>query len=285
MKDKTILITGGSSGIGRATAVELASRGARLLVQGRTPERCEEAMDEIRRSATGAPPELLQADLSSLAGVRSLAEAVSERTDHLDVLLNNAGLTLSSRQLTDDGFEKTFGVNHLAPFLLTGLLLPLLRRSPAPRIVTVASEGHRFGKLDLDDLQNERRYAMLRVYGQSKTANILFTVELARRLEGTNVTANCLHPGMIKSNLGRGNGALLDRVHDAIGIVLYPFFKTAEQGAQTSLHLVASPDVADASGRYFANKRPSRPSAHATNPETAGRLWAISEQLTEFSYP
>ncbi|MCP5056042.1 MAG: SDR family oxidoreductase [bacterium] len=285
MKDKTILITGGSSGIGRATAVDLARRGARLLVQGRTPDRCEEAMDEIRRSATGAPPELLQADLSSLAGVRSLAEDVAERTDHLDVLLNNAGLTLSSRQLTDDGFEKTFGVNHLAPFLLTGLLLPLLQQAGAPRIVTVASDAHRFSSLDLDDLQNERRYAMLRVYCQSKAANILFTVELARRLEGTNITANCLHPGMIRSNLGRGNGAALDRVNDALGILLYPFFKTTEQGAKTSLHLVTSPDVADVTGRYFTNERPSRPSAHATNEETAGRLWAISEELTGFSYP
>lgn len=285
MKDKTILITGASSGIGRATAVALARRGARLLLQGRTPARCEEALDEIRNAATGAPPELLQADLASLAEVRRLAEDVASRTDHLDVLLNNAGLTLTSRQLTADGFERTLGVNHLAPFLLTGLLLPLLRRAPTARIVTVASDAHRFGKLDLDDLQNERRYAMMRVYGQSKTANILFTDELARRLEGTGITANSLHPGMIRSNLGRGNGAMADRLHDLVGVVLYPFFKTVEDGAKTSLHLVTSPEVATISGRYFANSRRARPSAHATNPETARRLWQISEQLTGLSYP
>jgi len=285
MKDKTILITGASSGIGRATAVDLARRGTRLLLQGRTPARCQEALDEIRQAASGAPPELLEADLASLDEVRGLARDVAARTDHLDMLLNNAGLTLTSRQQTPDGFEKTFAVNHLAPFLLTGLLLPLLRNADAARIVNVASGAHRFGRLDLDDLQNERRYATMRVYGQSKTANILFTDELARRLEGTGITANSLHPGMIRSNLGRGNGAALDRLHDLINVVLYPFFKTPERGARTSLHLLTSDAVADVTGRYFANERPSRPAAHATNPDTARRLWEISEQLTGLAYP
>jgi len=278
---KTILITGATSGIGRATAVGLADQGARLLLVGRTPERIEETREEIRRRTGRDDAVLLRADLSSREGVHRLAEDVLARSPRLDVLLNNAGVTLLSRQTTADGFEATFATNHLAYFLLTGLLLPRLRASAPARIVSVASDAHRWGRLDLDDLQNERRYRGMRVYGQSKTANILWNSELARRLEGSGVTANCLHPGGIQSNLGRGNGRLLDGVHTLISKL---FLKSPEEGARTSLYLAAAPEVEGISGRYFARCREHRAAPHATDPELARRLWEKSEELTGFRY-
>ena len=278
---KTILITGATSGIGRATAVGLADQGARLLLVGRTPERIEETREEIRRRTGRDDAVLLRADLSSREGVHRLAEDVLARSPRLDVLLNNAGVTLLSRQTTADGFEATFATNHLAYFLLTGLLLPRLRASAPARIVSVASDAHRWGRLDLDDLQNERRYRGMRVYGQSKTANILWNSELARRLEGSGVTANCLHPGGIQSNLGRGNGRLLDGVHTLISKL---FLKSPEEGARTSLYLAAAPEVEGISGRYFARCREHRAAPHATDPELARHLWEKSEQLTGFRY-
>jgi NAD(P)-dependent dehydrogenase (short-subunit alcohol dehydrogenase family) len=278
---RKILVTGASSGIGRATAVELARRGAELLLVGRTPERCAAALAEIR-AAGGDKPELVRGDFGSLAGIRQLADEIRDRTDRLDVLVNNAGVTLTRRQVTEDGFERTFAVNHLGYFALTGHLLPLLRAGRDARIVNVASEGHRFGRLDFDDLQNELRYRMLRVYGQSKCANVLWNTELARRLEGSGITANCLHPGGIRSNLGAGNGVLLDFVQRAVGRI---FLKSPEQGARTSVYLATSPEVAGVSGRYFAKCRQKRPSAHATDPEAARRLWELSEEMVGFSYP
>jgi NAD(P)-dependent dehydrogenase (short-subunit alcohol dehydrogenase family) len=278
---KTILVTGATSGIGRATAVGLAAAGAQLLLVGRTPERIEETREEIRRRTGRDDAVLLRADLSSQAGVRRLADDVRAQTSRLDVLLNNAGVTLLSRQTTADGLEATFATNHLAYFLLTGLLLPLLRASAPARIVSVASDAHRWGRLDLDDLQNERRYRGMRVYGQSKTANILWSGELARRLEGSGVTANCLHPGGIQSNLGRGNGRLLDGVHTLISKL---FLKSPEEGARTSLYLASAPEVEGVSGRYFARCREHRAAPHATDPELARRLWEKSEQLTGFRY-
>ncbi len=280
LEDKTVLVTGASSGIGRATAVGLAARGARLLVQGRTPERCAEALAEIRAAAR-APVELIQADLASLAGVRAMAEEVGRQTDALDVLVNNAGVTMVRRQTTSDGFERTFAVNHLAYFLGTGLLLPLLHAAPAGRIVNVASEAHRFGRLDLDDLDNEKRFSAMRVYGQSKTANLLFNLELARRLAGTRITTNALHPGAIRSNLGRGGGPLLDGLQRVIGL----FMKSPEQGARTSIHLASSPDVEGTSGRYFIDCAERSPAAHARDPELARRLWVLSEERVGLAYP
>jgi len=278
---KTILVTGATSGIGRATALGLAGEGARLLLVGRTPERIEETRAEIRRATGRDDAELLRAELSTLRGVHALADAVKARTPRLDVLVNNAGVTLLSRQTTEDGLEATFATNHLAYYLLTGLLLPLLRASGRARIVSVASDAHRFGRLDLDDLQNERRYRAMRVYGQSKTANILWNLELARRLEGSGVTANCLHPGGIRSNLGRGNGRFFDALHSVIAKL---FLKSPEEGARTSLYLAAAPEVEGISGRYFARCREHRPARHATDPEVARRLWEKSEELSGFRY-
>jgi NAD(P)-dependent dehydrogenase (short-subunit alcohol dehydrogenase family) len=172
-------------------------------------------------------------------------------------------------------------LNHLAYFLLTGLLLPRLHAAaPGARIVNVASDAHRWGKLDLDDLQNEREYKAMRVYGQSKTANILYTTELARRLEGSGVSVNALHPGAVATRLGRGNGPLLDLVQRGIGL----FMKSPEQGAATSIYLASSPELEGVSGGYYANRKPKQPAPHATDDATAKRLWEISERLTDFRY-
>jgi NAD(P)-dependent dehydrogenase (short-subunit alcohol dehydrogenase family) len=277
---KTVLLTGASSGIGRATALGLADEGARLILVGRTPERCEETLSLLRHRTGRDDALMLRADLSSLKEVRRLADEVLARADRLHVLVNNAGVTLLQRRLTADGLEATFATNHLAYFLLTGLLLPRLRESAPARIVNVASDAHRFGRLDLSDLQNERSYRAMRVYGQSKTANILFTQELARRLTGSGVSANALHPGGIRSNLGRSEGKALELVRKLVGL----FLKSPEEGARTSLYLACSPEVEGVTGRYFAKCRERRPAAHARDPELARRLWERSEELTGFRY-
>jgi NAD(P)-dependent dehydrogenase (short-subunit alcohol dehydrogenase family) len=280
MEGKVVLITGASFGIGRATAVEIARRGARVFLVGRTPQHCEAALAAVH--AVGrADSEIIQADLASLAGIRALAEQVRARTKRLHVLLNNVGAVFVRRTTTPDGCEATFALNHLSYFLLTGLLLPLLRDSAPARIVSVASHAHRMGRLDLDDLQNERRYSAMRVYAQSKAANILWNCELARQLEGKGITANCLHPGAVRSNLGHGNGPLLDALQRIVTL----FMKTPTKGAETSIFLATSPDVEGLSGRYFVNCREKRPAPHATDPSTARRLWEISEGLVGLRYP
>jgi NAD(P)-dependent dehydrogenase (short-subunit alcohol dehydrogenase family) len=281
LADRTIVLTGATAGIGRATAIALARRGARLLLLGRDPARGEDTLAEIERQTGRTDVVLLRGDLASLDEVRRLAGEILERTDAIHVLLNNAGVTLARRTTTVDGHEATFAINHLAPFALTGLLLPRLLESAPARIVTVASDAHKFGRIDLDDLQSERRYGVMRTYGASKGANILFTQELARRLEGSGVTANCLHPGGIRSNLGRGNGPVLDLFQRAVGV----FLRSPEQGAETSVYLATSPDLAEANGLYYARCREHRPADHARDPETAARLWRASEELTQVRYP
>jgi NAD(P)-dependent dehydrogenase (short-subunit alcohol dehydrogenase family) len=281
-KAKTIVVTGATSGIGRATAVELAKLGSRLILVGRDAARAEETLAEIRSATGRSDVEVVRGDFTRLAEVRRVAEEILARTDRIDVLVNNAGVTLLKRTTTPDGFETTFAVNHLAYFLLTGLLLPRLRAAaPGARIVNVASDAHRWGKLDLDDLQNEREYKAMRVYGQSKTANILFTRELARRLAGSGITVNALHPGAVATRLGRGNGPLLDLFQRAIGL----FMKSPEQGAATSIHLASAPELDGVSGRYFADRKEKQPAAHATDDSAAKRLFETSERLTGFAYP
>jgi NAD(P)-dependent dehydrogenase (short-subunit alcohol dehydrogenase family) len=281
LSGRTVVLTGATSGIGRATAQGLADEGAKLILVGRTPERCEETLSEIRRRSGRDDAVMLRADLSSLKEVRRLADEVLARADRLHVLVNNAGVTLLQRQVTADGLEATFATNHLAYFLLTGLLLPRLSESAPARIVNVASDAHRFGRLELDDLQNERRYRAMRVYGQSKSANILFTRELARRIAGSGVTANALHPGGIRSNLGRSDGRALEVVRKLVGL----FLKSPEEGARTSLYLACSPEVEGVSGRYYAKCRERTPAPHARDPELARRLWERSEELTGLRYP
>lgn len=274
MSSRTCLITGATSGIGRATALALAGMGAELVLLCRDRARGEDTAAAAR--AAGAPAvELLVADLGVQAEVRRAAAEFLAGGRPLHVLINNAGVVNLQRTLTADGLEATFAVNHLAYFLLTTLLLDRLRASAPARIVNVSSEAHRFGPLDFDDLQNERRYRTMRVYGQSKLANILFTAELARRLEGSGVTVNSLHPGAVATRLGTNNGAWAR----ALIRLLRPFFRSPDDGAATSIHLATAPELAGVSGRYFANRREKTPSAAARDPESARRLWEASERL------
>jgi NAD(P)-dependent dehydrogenase (short-subunit alcohol dehydrogenase family) len=275
MPTKTALITGATSGIGRATALGLAKQGFAVVALCRDRVRGDALLDELR--AAGAPEAgLIVADLSRQADVRRAAAEFLASQRPLHVLVNNAGVVNLHRTTTADGLETTFAVNHLAYFLLTTLLLERLRASAPARIVNVSSDAHKFAPLDFDDLQNERRYGVMRVYGQSKLANILFTVELARRLQGSGVTANSLHPGAVATGLGKNNGGW------ARGLIalLKPFFRTPDDGAATSLYLATSPAVDGVSGKYFVRCREKQPSRAAQDATAAQRLWSASERLT-----
>jgi NAD(P)-dependent dehydrogenase (short-subunit alcohol dehydrogenase family) len=276
MTGRTCLITGATSGIGRATAIELARRGATLMLVARDRGRGEGTVREIRERTDNREVTLMLADLSSQQSIRELAREFLATNRPLHVLLNNAGVVNLHRTLTVDGIETVFAVNHLGYFLLTNLLLDRLKQSAPARIVNVASEVHKIGALDFDDLQNERRFRSMRVYGQSKLANILFTYELARRLAGTNVTVNCLHPGAVATGLGKNNGAWAQVLVSILGT----FFRTPEQGAATSIHLVSSPAVAGVSGKYFMNGAERRSSKASYDDAAAKRLWDISAQMT-----
>ncbi|HEX8726968.1 MAG TPA: SDR family oxidoreductase [Ktedonobacterales bacterium] len=280
MEDKICLITGATSGIGLVTARTLAQRGASVVLVGRDATRAKTTAEEIQRQTGNAAVEYLVADLSSQAQVRRLAEEFSGTHEKLDVLINNAGALFSRRQESVDGLEMTFALNHLAPFLLTNLLLERLRASAPARIVTVASMAHSGATIPFDDLQQTHHpYRGLRVYGQSKLANILFTYELARRVADTGVTANTLHPGVVGSNFAMNNGGIIKYGY----IVARPFMLSTEKGAQTSVYLATSPDVASVSGQYFVKCRPTQSSPASYDQDAARRLWEISEQLTGLS--
>jgi NAD(P)-dependent dehydrogenase (short-subunit alcohol dehydrogenase family) len=273
-------VTGATSGIGQETAVGLAARGARVVLVGRDRARAEAARKDVTERSQNPNVDVLLADFASLDAVRGLAREFCERYPALHLLVNNAGVTMTSRVLTVDGYETTLAVNHLAPFLLTHLLRERLLASPSARIVNVASDAHRFtGRFDFDDPMSERGFGFpttvsgLRVYGMSKLANILFTVELARRLGGTGVTANAVHPGGVATRLGTNNPGLLGKL---VPLMMRPFFKTPEQGAATSLYVATSPDLAQTNGRYFAESRERQPSAGATDADAAQRLWNLS---------
>ena len=280
MGGKVALITGGTSGIGKATATALAAMGADVVVVGRDPERGERAAAEIR-AQTGGRVDLALANLASQAEVRNLAEEFRRRYDRLDVLVNNAGLVQSERTETPDGIETQLAVNHLAPFLLTNLLLDLLKKSAPSRIITVSSDGHRWGKMDLDDLQSKRRYRAFPVYGMTKLANIMFTHELAERLEGTGVTANTLHPGGVNTNFGNNNSGIMAVLFRAFK----PFMRTPEQGADTVIYLASSPEVEGMTGKYLADRKVKAPSDAAYDETTRKRLWESSEALTGLKVP
>jgi len=274
---KICLVTGATSGIGLETAVGLAERGATVIVHGRDPERGHEAVAEVMHRARRGDVGLLVADLSSQAEVRRLAKDVRAEYGRLDVLVNNAGVITPKRRKTVDGLETQLAVNHLAPFLLTNLLLDVLKASGRARVVNVSSQVERLGVVDFDDLGREKRpYDRLDAYNQSKLANILFTTELARRLAGTGVTANCLHPGVIGTKLlvaFEGRPSLL-RFMTTRGR------PTPKEGAATSLFVATSPALEGVTGRYFRESAESRPSPRALDEVTARRLWEVSERLT-----
>ena len=275
MGGKVVLITGGTSGIGRAAATALAAMGAEVVVTGRDRDRGEAAVEEIRRDSGNESVSLVLADLSVQAEVRGLAEEFRERHDRLDVLVNNAGLVQSRRVETPDGLELTLAVNHLAPFLLTDLLLDLLKKSVPSRVITVSSEARRGASIDFDDLQSERRYRGFPAYGMTKKANILFTYALAERLEGTGVVANCLHPGAVSTNFAQNNSgpiALLFRL-------LKPFMRSPEQGADTLIYLASSPEAGELNGKNLTDRKEVSP-AEPRDETAQKRLWEVSEELT-----
>ena len=273
MEAKTCLVTGATNGIGKATAGRLAELGATVLAVARDRARGEQVAAEIRRRAPRARVEVLTADLSRLGQVRTLAAQVQDRYDRLDVLVNNAGVAKFHRELTPDGLGVTFATNHLGPFLLTNLLLDQLKKSAPARVVTVSSDRHKQQRsIPWDDLEHRRECS----YKASKLLNILFTYELARRLVGIGVTANCLSPGFVRTNLGReATGAF--RVFLRLA---RPFQSSPEAGAQTSVYLATSPEVAKVSGRYFEKCTPAESSALSQDPAAAERLWQLSAQLS-----
>jgi NAD(P)-dependent dehydrogenase (short-subunit alcohol dehydrogenase family) len=269
-----ILITGGTNGIGLAAAQMLAARGANVAIVGRNEGRTQAAAARIRAvAAAGVAVGTFIADLSTQAAVRKLAAEVLSRYPRLDVLVNNAGAMYTTRQLTADGIEQTWAVNHLAPFLLTTLLLDRLEASAPARIVTTASDAHRGAQLPFEDLNAEHSYRGFGRYGQTKLANILFTLELARRLEGSGVTANCFHPGLVASGFNRNNGLLMSLAMT----ILAPVSRSSEKGAETLVWLATSPQVAQTSGAYFVDERPATPSPAGQDREAAQRLWDVSE--------
>jgi retinol dehydrogenase-14 len=277
--ERVCLVTGATSGIGRATAQKLASMGLSVVVHGRDPSVVDTVAAQIRASTGNEDVGALSADLASLESIRHAADRLLDEHDRLDVLINNAGVNLTGRRLTVDGFETTFAVNHLAPFLLTSLLLDLLERSAPSRVVNVTSTAFKRDRIDFADLQGERNWNGISAYAQSKLASVLFTYELARRLQGTGITANCVHPGMVRgTNLGHG-----ERFPVAIRVLwalLRPLQKTPEEAAEASVYIATSPALEGVSGRFFIDKRERRTSEATYDRALAQRLWTISAELT-----
>jgi NAD(P)-dependent dehydrogenase (short-subunit alcohol dehydrogenase family) len=274
MAGKTVLVTGGTAGIGKATALGLASMGARVAITGRDRGRSEAAARELR--VIGGQVDVFVADLSTQSDVRRLADEVLQSLTRIDVLVNNVGGYWNTRHVTVDGLERTFALNHLAPFLLTNLLLDRLLHSATARVVTVSSNAQAQGRIDFDDLQGERDYSGARAYSQSKLANVLFSYALARRLQGTSVTANALHPGVVSTSFGTEDPATVQRVFIPF---LRLFMKTPAQGAATSIHLASAPDLEQVTGRYFADSKPKKSSKLSYDETAAARLWQVSADL------
>ncbi len=274
---KTCLVTGATSGIGEVTARELARGGTRVIVVGRDPQRCAATVEHIKGETGNSEVEYLVADLSSQADIRGLADVFLERHKRLDVLVNNAGAVFLRRQESIDGIEKTFALNHLSYFLLTNLLLDTLKASTPSRIVNVSSNSHYGSALDFDDLQSVKRYRSMKVYGRSKFANVLFTYELARRLEGTGVTVNALHPGFVRTNMGKNNGWLVR--------LLAPVWQisaiSTEEGARTSIFLASSPEVEGMTGKFFVQEKVVRSDPATYDETSAKRLWEISAEIID----
>lgn len=277
---KVMLVTGASSGIGEATATRLAALGAHVVMVSRTDERGNRARQKIHRAHPEASTDLLIADLTTTAAIRGLAGEFNAKYDHLDVLINNAAVMTSTRRKTSEGFELQFFVNHLAYFLLTGQLMAALKRAPSARIVNVSSTAHSRGEIDFNDLQMEHHYRAYDAYANTKLMNILFTYELAHRLEGTHMTSNCLHPGVIRTGLMRGVSPVLHTLWQSLG----KFFKQPAEGAETPVYLATSPEVEGVSGKYFRYCREFGTSRASNDRDLQRRLWEESERSTGFRF-
>jgi NAD(P)-dependent dehydrogenase (short-subunit alcohol dehydrogenase family) len=277
MRGRVCLVTGATSGIGKATAHALAALGATVVLVGRDPQKGEATVQKIREDTRNEEVELLSADLSSQTSIRRLSDHVLAEHDRLQVLVNCAGAFFRDRRVTIDGLEMTFALNHLAYFMLTTLLLDLLQESAPARVVNVTSGAHSRGRMDFEDLQGERGYRGQAAYNQSKLANVLFTYELARRLDGTGVTVNCVHPGVVNTNFGRQNQPLAWRL--VISMVA-PFMRSLKKGAETVVYLSSDPEVESVTGKYFHDLKAKRSSKLSYDPAVAARLWQVSEELT-----
>ena len=276
MTGKICIVTGANTGIGKETALGLAKLGATVVMVCRDHERGEAALREIKQKSRNDRVELMFCDFSSQNSIRQFASDFKQRHDRLDVLVNNAGVVLRERSMTEDGFESTFAINHLGYFLLTNLLLDVLKKSAPSRIVNVASTAHKYGRLDINSWVTGRDYSTFGAYANSKLANVLFTYELARRLQGTGVTANCLHPGGVGTNLFRGLPKFMQALIRLVTI-------SPERGARTSIFLASSSEVEGVTGKYFARRRQQKSSEASHNKEAAHQLWEVSEGLTGLS--
>jgi len=275
MNNKTILITGASGGIGLQSAIDLAKEGANIVMVGRDKERTSQAVDLVKTQTGNQSVSYLLADLSSIQEVRKLAQEFKDKYQTLDVLLNNAGAIFLSRKVSVDGYEMTLALNHLNYFLLTNLLLDMLKAAPSARIVNVSSRAHYRGHVNFDDLQSEHGYNGMQVYSMSKLMNVLFTYELARRLDGTNVTANCLHPGFVASNFAGNNGWIV-----RVAMNFMSGRISVEEGAKCPIFLASSSDVQGVSGKYFNyDTKETRSSEESYDQNVARRLWDVSEKL------
>jgi len=277
MNARIFLVTGATHGIGRASAEALAAHGGQVLIHGRDLERARGVAAAISRTTGNPMVRAVQADFAELAQVRRLAQELNASLPRLDVLINNAGRMSAARTLSADGYELTFAVNHLAPFLLTNLLLPKLRASAPARIVVVASEAHRQAHLDFDDLMNSTVSGLMPAYARSKLANVLFTRELAQRLAGSGITVNALHPGLVASHLFRDLSPFL---RGMLGTVVRPFMRSSVKGARTSVYLATAPELLAKTGGYYRDCRLSAPSIAAQNAADGLRLWQVSAEMT-----
>ncbi|MFN8578324.1 MAG: SDR family oxidoreductase [Candidatus Sericytochromatia bacterium] len=274
---KICIVTGANSGVGKVTALELAKMGAEVIMVCRNQKKGEEALDEILIKSKNNKVKLMLCDFSSQKSIRAFVDEFKSKYDKLHILVNNAGLIIPERKLTEDGIELTFAINHIGYFLTTNLLLDLLKNSAPSRIVNVASDAHKAGHINFNDINYENnKYKSMNVYCDSKLANILFTKELAKRLKGTNVTANCLHPGVVNTNFANDYAEKFG----FIAKIVKSFLITPEKGAETQIYLASSSEVEGITGEYFDKKKIKTPSKEARDPEIAEKLWKISERMT-----
>jgi NAD(P)-dependent dehydrogenase (short-subunit alcohol dehydrogenase family) len=276
MKGKIVLITGATSGVGKESALGLAKMGATVVLVGRSSEKLDRVASSISTATGNRAIDTMVCDLTSMENVRKLASDFKHRHQRLDVLVNNAGEIVGERRTTVDGFEYTLALDHLSHFLLTMLLLDLIKASAPARIINVSSSAHMLGRIDFEDLMGEKKYKPMKAYGQAKLANLLFTYELARRLAGTGVTANAVHPGAVRTNFGKGMKGRW-RIFLWLGS---PFLIDAERGAETSIFVASSPEVSGITGKYFVKKKEKMSSKRSHDQTGAKRLWEVSSKLT-----